>query len=71
MRVFSSYSDVSTMLCPGARIAPLNANFTNGIMRRLNWLLNSYLNEGLGNVTTCTLTQSVPAGKLSAVAAVA
>lgn len=62
MRTFSSYTDVTTMRCPGARIAPLNANITQDTLRRLNWLLNTYYNQQLGALTTCTLPQQVPGG---------
>lgn len=56
---FSSYTPVNQMKCPGARTSPLNPNITDDIMRRLNWMINTYFNPQVGVApAACTLPPS-------------
>jgi hypothetical protein len=56
---FSSYSDISEMMCPGMWKTPMDPYFTPNIMRRLNWMLNTYYNPGVDGAVNCTLTGTV------------
>jgi hypothetical protein len=56
---FSSYSDISKMMCDGMWKTPMDPYFTPDIMRRLNWMLNTYYNPGVGGQANCTLTGTV------------
>jgi hypothetical protein len=40
----------------------LGAGFSADILRRLNWMLNTYFNTAVGGKDVCTLDQEVPKG---------
>lgn len=63
MAAFSSYADISTIKCPGGSPA-LRPSITSDVLRRLNWLLNSFYNPQQGLPSTCTVPYNVtiPAG---------
>lgn len=56
---FSSYSDISAMMCSGMWRTPMDPYVTPNIMRRLNWMLNTYYNPGVDGAVNCTLTGTV------------
>lgn len=64
MVAFSSYTDVSTIKCPGSTQPALRPSITNQIMRQVNWLLNNYYNQQQNLPKTCTVPAGVtiPAG---------
>jgi hypothetical protein len=48
MHAFSSYTDVSQMRCPNAAqssASPLQPALTNEVLRRLNYLVNTFYND--------------------------
>jgi hypothetical protein len=57
---FSSYTPVGGMKCPNDTASPLNPAITNDILRRLNWMLNTYYNPQLSPPVLNTCTLGVP-----------
>ena len=60
---YSSYTPVREMTCPDAERTPLGHHITNNMLRRINWLVNTYYNPSIGVNRTCVLKEKVPAGK--------
>jgi len=58
--VYSSYSFVSNMRCPGQVQSAVNPALNNTRFRQMNWLLNTYFNPQAGINPTCTLTVNIP-----------
>jgi hypothetical protein len=42
MATYSSFVDPGTMVCKGSKASPLNTAITPDVLRRLNWMVNTY-----------------------------
>lgn len=62
VHAFSSLTPRSEMKCPGDLVSPLKAAMTPDIMRRLNWMINTYFIPTRASNPTCTLPVTVSAG---------
>jgi len=62
MFMFSSFTPLDQIKCPGAATSPLNPAITPDTIRRLNWMINTWYNPAQGINPSCTLPDTVRQG---------